>query len=195
MTGILLTLLLSAVASMPPEPAILDDMATREGTEANVAESGAPAYELALRTRPPAFSDCGWCKNCVDPDRHSLANGNYDRRFGELNHPCGSAWGAGTCSERHGESSHCTGDDDPGPGPPPGQSGGFKALDRADQEHLWTLVTVAALEDLQPLLDQFDGAIQLNGDREAIQAFGCNGEIILNIPLEPEQFSALERAE
>jgi hypothetical protein len=118
--------------------------------------------------------DCAFCRQCA-AGWHALESGDWepDRRHGEPDHDCDPGW----CSVAHPESPSCT--------------GGIAGLDDEAKDQLWTLITNGEAEGLSSAFAAFGELIEYNAVRQAVQARGCDGNIVLSIPLTAAQVRRL----
>lgn len=119
-------------------------------------------------------SDCTACNEAEEPQRHeTLEEGPYERVTTEhpTFHNCTGVNSLGPCSVDHvvtvACNIHLTSDD----GTP------VMAHDILNQ------VVAANAEQVVELIDRYPEVLKLNSTRSAIQARGCNGEIIAHLPL------------
>lgn len=145
------------------------------------ADLNVPNHFHALYSWPLGhLSDCGRCaqSGCWS-GRHRLSVGavtNPDRAYGEGDHGCQNGW----CSEAHPESASCT------------TGGGTTALSDADKQRIWDSAIGKTPSSLANIVEAFgEDAVAYNSSRNAIQVSGCDGSVIMSIPVSGAQSSAL----
>jgi hypothetical protein len=147
---------------------------------ASTAVTAAPRMYVSPLMDLPLLSDddCGACiQEGCDPEEHKLmsmpnGDGEHDRRFGEMDHGCEEGW----CGDAH--DGVCEG-------------GSFATLNAERKTQLWRAVLSESESNLPLLLANLGEAVSFNATRGAIQVQGCNGDIVLSIPVtaaQAEQF-------
>lgn len=142
-------------------------------TPESTGEMASSAYHTyatpLIDSSPSSFDDCGFCNQepCV-PGEHKLSYSqeNLDRRHGETLHPCEEGW----CSQAHAQSEACL--DNPT----------FVGLSDDQKRQLWD-AAVDGVTHLTSLMGDYGNAVSYNAGRRALQVQGCDGAIILSIPL------------
>lgn len=144
------------------------------------------SFVLAELPAPTVNADCTSCENCENPAQHSI-NGDdgWDRKYGEDDHDCLSIWGAGTCPNRHPESSLCA---EQAPE-------AVAAVAHEEKVRLWRLLVgdEAETTDLATALADFGDLVFYNAARQAVQIRNaCNPDVIeMSIPVSATQAATL----
>ncbi|MEK9501474.1 hypothetical protein [Gaopeijia maritima] len=183
------TLVVAALALVAASSAGLasdSDQVERHGVGEGIASVTAMsefefrAGPLAYGTSPASFVNCEYCfdgATFCESDEHLL--GHVDgqgpnRTYGEEEHGCEE----GTCSQAHPTELCDSGPDD-------------ASLPIIDREKVWGLYVEGDLRALRSWVDSSDGVV-LNVERGALQVLGCNGIVVLNLPLADSEMVSLQ---
>lgn len=134
----------------------------------------APVVDLPVKSWR---STCGFCYNCP-AGNHQFAyfmGLGDDEAHGESTHGCrDEEWSEGWCPQAHG---NC--------------QSGFASLTDQEMDRLWAMVTKGTTPDLGAALAEFGEAVSYNATRGAVQVQGCDGMIIVNLPVSAAQVDRL----
>ena len=170
-TSILVTLVSAAFATY-------ENITVAGGSEHEVVSYADPAAAErldAVYSRPLSnVSDCGKCvAGGCRYGKHKftyLTTTQPDRSYEEGEHGCE----IGVCSIMHPESTLCTTQ--------------TMALSDVEKQMIWDSATGDSSSSLADLLEAFgEEVVAYNGSRNAIQVRGCEGFIIMSIPLSNAQ--------
>ncbi len=138
-----------------------------------------PVYLEPVFSWPPgSFYDCGTCsqEDCESEEHsfyYSALDEDVDRSYDESTHDCEEGW----CVDAHPEGTSC--------------DSGMALLD-VDRQMIWETTMTGTPSSLAATLDRFDEVVAYNASRNALQVRGCQGSIIMSIPLSKTQASALD---
>lgn len=137
-------------------------------------QRGIPAYEMAVLQLPlGALEECGECgQGGCDSGFHYFLKWvipqGSDRAYGEVTHDCD--WGF--CSVAH---------------PPTCESDTFALADPINRDRLWNAAAAGSPDELLKVAEEVGAAISYNTDRQALQVAGCQGTVVLSLPLSVAQ--------
>lgn len=72
--------------------------------------------------------------------------------------------------------------------------GGLATLDAEDRSDLWNAIVIEQVADVASLMNSLGESVQYNAVRQAVQVTGCDGNIVLSVPLTETQASELALA-
>jgi hypothetical protein len=161
--------------------------------QSDIGEHAVPAsgfaQPIAYVLDVPFRGHCHWCEECGDdPVRHKATSvGEEQYMLPEVTaheelHECSGPYSQGECLEYHiwaypWDCEHSL------PGAADGQP--------TTTNELLNVLADASVSELRTLLTRYAGAITFNPQRDAIQAFACNGAIVAHLPLSAEAAAAL----
>lgn len=138
-----------------------------------------PVYLEPVFSWPPgSFYDCGTCsqEDCESEEhsfRYNALDDNVDRSYDESTHDCEEGW----CADAHPEGTSC--------------DSGMALLD-VDKQMIWETTMTGTPSSLAATVDRFGEVVAYNASRNALQVHGCQGSIIMSIPLSKTQAGALD---
>ena len=137
-----------------------------------------PVYLAPVFSWPAGFFyDCGTCsqEDC-EPGEHSFyynaLDDDVDRSYDEATHDCEEGW----CKDAHPEGRSC--------------DSGMALLD-VDKQMIWEKTTRGTPSSLAAAVERFSAVVAYNASRNALQVSGCQGSVIMSIPLSSAQGVAL----
>jgi hypothetical protein len=147
-----------------------------------IVAPAAPVYEAPLSALVPLgeVPYCGECKqNCPEGQHRFDPNTEYkeDRSMGETGHGCQSGFCKGD-DPHHPDSELC------------GGSTLFDAeefLSPDERARLWDALSGGSPDELRAVVADVGAATQFNQDRAAVQVLGCDGGVVLSLPLSSPQ--------
>jgi len=138
-----------------------------------------PVYLEPVFSWPPgSFYDCGTCsqEDCESEEhsfRYNALDDNVDRSYDEPTHDCEEGW----CIDAHPEGTSC--------------DSGMALLD-VEKQMIWETTITGTPSSLAATVDRFGELVAYNASRNAVQVRGCQGSIIMSIPLSKTQVGALD---
>ena len=139
-------------------------------------ELGVPDHLEPVYSRPLGnMSGCGTCSQggCWS-GYHSFMTGDdgSDRAYGENSHDCKFGW----CGDAHPQCDNLA-----------------MALDDVEKQRIWETATTGGPSSVADLLVSLDQeVVAYNGSRNACQVRGCEGAIIMSMPLSSAQGVAVD---
>jgi len=129
----------------------------------------APVFSLPIAAPAPADGnvrgeDCGTCRQlgeCLAGQHKFDAGDGPDRAYSEGTHGCGPDY----CSVAHPESGTCI-------------------IEGPELARVWQVGVDGTSEDVNAVIAALDGKVRYNAARRSLQVEGCDGGIVLSVPLE-----------
>lgn len=122
-----------------------------------------------------------------DQNKHAFYNlygfdSPVDRSYGEPTHLCWhEVYSDGTCPQKHPQGGDvCDDEKDP-----------KMVLSDVEKHMLWDTGVMGTPSALADLVERFGEVVAYNPSRTALQVRGCQGHIIMSIPLSPAQAAAM----
>lgn len=160
--------------------------------EADAAEASAFAPEVAVLMGVPFSGGCHGCRECnEDPPRHETwedSDGDWtvDSQAHDEIHKCSGSYSLYACKDAHSQDCSLS----LALGSVSGEGGEVVAL-----HDLLNLMVASGPAGLDSFVQEHPGFLRINQARQALQVYGCSGDLIAHLPLSPESVLSVRRGD